>query len=101
MQIGRNERGRIDEPKAGHAQHAVHEVAGEIALQVLPDELFVFAFANRQRVGLAVNGSRQIFGLPPPTARAEALAGTSLRTSVGTPSAGRALFRARVGRRST
>jgi len=41
MQIGRNEGRRIEQAKPRHPQHAVQEMAGIIALQVLPDEFLI------------------------------------------------------------
>ena len=60
VQIGRQEGRRVEDAKAGHAQHAVQEVAGEVARQVVPDEPLVGGlglfegllhrqFARRQR----------------------------------------------------
>jgi hypothetical protein len=53
VQIGRQEGGRVEDAEAGHAQHAVQEVAGEVARQVLPDEALVLGLglfeAGRRR----------------------------------------------------
>ena len=51
MQIGRNEGRRVDQAKARHAEHAVHEMAGIVAAQILPHEAFIggFAFVPRRR----------------------------------------------------
>ena len=45
MQIGRDEGRRIDEAKARHAQHAVHEMAGIVAAQIPPHEALIDGFA--------------------------------------------------------
>ena len=50
MQIGRHEGRGVDQAKARHAQHAVHEVADVVPAQIVPDEALVGGLAGREIV---------------------------------------------------
>ena len=50
VQIGGDKGGGVDQAKTGHAQHAVQVVGSVVAVQIIPDELFV--------VRLRINGRR-------------------------------------------
>src|SRR5271168_244078 len=50
MQVGRHERGRVEQAEPGHTQHAVEEMPGIVALQIALDKIVIRNFTRRRSV---------------------------------------------------